>query len=83
MAANAIQDVTTTTATVQRRRSFIYLALFAMTALNHTDRVNLSVAGGSVSREFGLSPSDLGWLLSAHLWPYIICILSVSHLPAC
>jgi ACS family D-galactonate transporter-like MFS transporter len=74
MTANAIQDLATPTATAKGRRSLIYLALFAMTALNYTDRVNLSVAGGVVSREFGLSPSDLGWLLSAHLWPYIICL---------
>ena len=59
---------------VSKRRVFIYAMLFAMTAVNYTDRVNLSVAGGLVSKEFGLSPADLGWLLSAHLWPYIICL---------
>jgi MFS family permease len=74
MKANAKPDVRSTTEAVASRRTLIYLALFAMTALNYTDRVNLSVAGGVVSREFGLSPSDLGWLLSAHLWPYIICL---------
>src|SRR5271167_5272323 len=57
-----------------RWRFFVYLMLFTMTAVNYTDRVNLSVAGGLVSNEFSLSPSDLGWLLSAHLWPYIICL---------
>ena len=59
---------------IAKRRVFIYAMLFAMTAVNYTDRVNLSVAGGLVSHEFGLSPADLGWLLSAHLWPYIICL---------
>ncbi len=59
---------------ISKRRVFIYAMLFAMTAVNYTDRVNLSVAGGLVSHEFGLSPSELGWLLSAHLWPYIICL---------
>ncbi|MDR3535840.1 MAG: MFS transporter [Acetobacteraceae bacterium] len=59
---------------ISKRRVFIYAMLFAMTAVNYTDRVNLSVAGGMVSQEFGLSPAELGWLLSAHLWPYIICL---------
>ena len=27
-----------------------------------------------MSHEFGLSPAELGWLLSAYLWPYIICL---------
>lgn len=57
-----------------RWRFFVYLMLFTMTAVNYTDRVNLSVAGGLVAKEFALSPAELGWLLSAHLWPYIICL---------
>jgi len=59
---------------IPKWRFFVYIALFAMTAINYVDRVNLSVASGLVSREFGLSPAQLGWLLSAHLWPYIICL---------
>ncbi|HEY1412595.1 MAG TPA: MFS transporter, partial [Rhodopila sp.] len=74
MTAGAIQQTKAATRRAEGRRTLIYVALFAMTALNYTDRVNLSVAGGVVSRAFGLSPSDLGWLLSAHLWPYIICL---------
>jgi ACS family glucarate transporter-like MFS transporter len=60
---------------ISKRRVFIYAILFAMTAINYTDRVNLSVAGGVISHEFGLSPAELGWLLSAHLWPYVICLV--------
>ena len=59
---------------ISKRRVFIYAMLFAMTAVNYTDRVNLSVSAGLVSHEFGLSPAELGWLLSAYLWPYIICL---------
>ncbi|MGA3398225.1 MAG: MFS transporter [Acetobacteraceae bacterium] len=59
---------------VSKRRVFIYALLFAMTAVNYTDRVNLSVSAGLISHEFGLSPAELGWLLSAYLWPYIICL---------
>jgi ACS family glucarate transporter-like MFS transporter len=61
-------------AVIPKWRFLVYIALFAMTAINYVDRVNLSVCSGLVSREFGLSPVQLGWLLSAHLWPYIICL---------
>lgn len=61
-------------ARTSKRRAFIYATPFAMTAVNYTDRVNPSVAGGTISHEFGLSPADLGWLLSAHLRPCIICL---------
>jgi MFS transporter, ACS family, D-galactonate transporter len=57
-----------------KRRFLVYLILFAMTAVMYTDRVNLSVAAGVVRQEFNLTPADLGWLLSAYLWPYIICL---------
>lgn len=57
-----------------RWRFAIYLILFAMTAVMYTDRVNLSVASQLISKEFSLSPAELGWLLSAYLWPYIICL---------
>ncbi len=75
--ADVLIQAETTVATekrppISKRRLLIYLVLFAMTAVNYTDRVNLSVAGGMVSHDFGLSPAELGWLLSAHLWPYII-----------
>jgi MFS transporter, ACS family, D-galactonate transporter len=59
---------------ISKRRVFIYAMLFAMTAVNYVDRVNLSVAAGLISHEFGLTPAELGWLLSAYLWPYIICL---------
>jgi len=59
---------------ISKRRLFIYVMLFLMTAINYTDRVNLSVSAGLVSHEFGLSPAQLGWLMSAYLWPYIICL---------
>ena len=72
----AIKDagpaVTESPTAIPKLRYFVFIMLFAMTAINYVDRVNLSVAGRLVSREFGLSPAQLGWLLSAHLWPYII-----------
>ncbi|WP_428375245.1 MFS transporter [Lichenicoccus sp.] len=45
-----------------------------MTMINYTDRVNLSVAAHAIAQRFHLSPAALGWLLSAHIWPYIICL---------
>src|SRR5271166_1911522 len=39
---------------ISKRRLFIYAMLFAMTAINYVDRVNLSVGAGLISHEFGL-----------------------------
>lgn len=47
--------------------------LFLSAAINYIDRGSLSIAGPALTREFGLSPSQLGLLLSAFFWSYAIC----------
>jgi MFS transporter, ACS family, D-galactonate transporter len=70
----SVQPAASGSGAMTKRRLLVYLILFAMTAVMYTDRVNLSVAAGMVRQEFNLSPAELGWLLSAYLWPYIICL---------
>lgn len=38
--------------------------------VNYVDRVNLSIAGPEIMREFGMSAAQLGMLSSAFLWTY-------------
>ena len=38
--------------------------------VNYVDRVNLSFATTHIRQEFGLSPSEMGFLLAAWMWPY-------------
>lgn len=61
-------------------RIYVYGLLFAMTAINYVDRVNLSVGAGSIAKELGLTPIQLGWLFSAFLWSYIVCLIPAGSL---
>ncbi len=59
-------------ATVPRRRTLIYLLLFLMSAINYGDRAALSIGGPAVAKEFGLTPVQLGYVLSSFLWTYFL-----------
>lgn len=58
-----------------RRRYRVYFLLFLFNAICYLDRINMSVAGRSVAGEFGLSPIQLGYLLSSFLWAYVAMML--------
>jgi ACS family glucarate transporter-like MFS transporter len=62
------------------RRGWVCLFLFTLTAINYADRVALSVAAKPVSVEFGLSPVEMGYLLSSFLWMYVVCLIPVGLL---
>jgi sugar phosphate permease len=61
-------------------RTFVYSMLFIMTAINYLDRVNLSVAAGTIAKELSLSPIQLGWIFSAFLWSYIVVLIPAGYL---
>jgi MFS family permease len=62
------------------RRVWVCVFLFTLTLINYTDRVALSVAVKPISIEFGLSPVEMGFLLSSFLWMYVLCLLPVGLL---
>lgn len=51
----------------------ILFLLLAAVTINYIDRGSLSVAAPSIAREFALSDSQRGWLLSAFFWTYSLC----------
>lgn len=56
-----------------RRIQVITLGLLvAGGVLNYIDRATLAVANPLVSKDLGLDPASMGWLLSAFLWAYAI-----------
>ncbi|MFL5256554.1 MAG: MFS transporter [Rhodopila sp.] len=65
---------------MNNRRLWVCVFLFALTTINYTDRVALSVAARPVSVEFGLTPVELGYLFSSFLWMYIVCLIPVGLL---
>ncbi|WP_295848536.1 MFS transporter [Tardiphaga sp.] len=65
---------------VGRRRYWIYLLLFCLSAINYVDRIALSVSSQAIAKEFDLSPVALGYLFSSFLWTYILCLLPMGML---
>jgi MFS family permease len=55
-----------------RLRWGIGILLGSGVLINYFDRVNLSVAGPALSKEFGLSPAQLGLLFGAFFWSYAL-----------
>jgi MFS transporter, ACS family, D-galactonate transporter len=60
---------------VTKRRYLVYMAMFAMNMLNYADRINLSMAAGSIAATFDLSPIQMGYMFSSFLWTYLICLI--------
>ena len=46
--------------------------LFVLSAVAFLDRVNISIAGGSIAADYGLSNVQLGWVFSAFLLGYAL-----------
>ncbi|THD48989.1 MAG: MFS transporter [Bradyrhizobium sp.] len=63
---------------VGRRRWLIGVLLGVGILINYFDRVNLSVAGPELQKEFGLTPGDLGLLFSAFFWSYAFLQIPVG-----
>jgi ACS family glucarate transporter-like MFS transporter len=65
---------------MNNRRLWVLVFMFALTTINYTDRVALSVAAKPVSVEFGLTPVEMGYLFSSFLWMYLVCLIPVGLL---
>jgi len=58
----------------------VYGLLFLLVAINYMDRSALSVAATPISQEFGLTPGQVGVLLSTFLWTYLLCLIPAGIL---
>lgn len=63
---------------ISKRRYCVYFGLFVLMFINYLDRVNLSVAAKPLSESYGLSPIDMGYIFSAFLWTYLICLIPMG-----
>ena len=57
---------------IGNRRILVYALLFLMSAINYGDRTALSIGAPAIAKEFGLSPVQVGYLLSSFLWTYFL-----------
>src|SRR5207249_1601663 len=55
-----------------RLRWAIIIYVFLMSAMSYLDRVNLSIAGPTIQKEFGLTDVQLGYVFSAFVWSYAL-----------
>ena len=62
----------------QRRRYFVFAGMFLLVAVSYVDRINLSVAAKPIAASYGLSPVQLGFVFSAFLWTYIVCLVPLG-----
>ena len=46
--------------------------VFLMSAMSYLDRVNLSIAGPTIQKEFALTDVQLGYVFSAFVWSYAL-----------
>jgi MFS transporter, ACS family, glucarate transporter len=53
-------------------RWFLIFWLFVLSAVAFLDRVNISIAGSSIAREYNLTNVELGWVFSAFLAGYAL-----------
>ncbi|MEG5264784.1 MFS transporter [Pseudomonas sp. JDS28PS106] len=67
-------DSATSTATTRASsvRWRIFAIIFLLTMVNLIDRVSLSIAMPTIAREFSLSPSMQGLILSSFFWAYAL-----------
>jgi MFS family permease len=63
---------------MQKRRVWIYVLMFLLSAINYIDRSALSVAAGPLAHELNLDPVQLGYLFSSFLWLYVICLIPMG-----
>jgi len=55
-----------------RLRWVLIFWMFAISAIAYLDRVNISIAGSSIEREFHLEHLQLGWVFSAFVLGYAL-----------
>ncbi len=53
-------------------RFLILLLIFLITTINYADRSTFSIAGDAASEDLGLSPVQMGYILSAFAWAYCL-----------
>ncbi|QWU99725.1 MFS transporter [Francisella salimarina] len=58
----------------------IIFLLFFLALLNYIDRSTLSIANTEIANAFSITPTEMGILLSAFMWPYAIASLPAGYM---
>ena len=49
-------------------------------AVNYIDRVNIAIAAPTLMKVFNLSTTEMGILMSAFFWSYVLCMMPAGAL---
>lgn len=55
-----------------RVRYMVLLLIFLLTTINYADRATFSIAGDAASADLGLDAKEMGFILSAFAWAYVL-----------
>jgi len=61
-----------------KKRYLVYGGMFVLMLVSYVDRINLSVAAKPIANAYGLSTIAVGYLLSAYLWTYLVCLIPLG-----
>jgi MFS family permease len=62
------------------RRAWVAFIIFLLVVINFMDRIALAVAARPLVEAFGFTSVQLGYLFSAFLWSYVICLVPLGLL---
>jgi MFS family permease len=63
-----------------KKRNLVLILLTALGVITFVDRINISVAGGSIMTDLNLSESQWGWVLSAFILSYSLFQIPLGNL---
>ena len=72
LSENSAQLIATDSGRQTRTRYTILATILMLATIAYADRAILSIAAPGIVKEFGLSPVQLGYILSAFSWAYVI-----------
>jgi len=75
MSEQASTITCTTKGSATNIRWLMVVMLFVVTAINYADRSALAIASPAMSKQFGISPAELGFIFSAFGWSYVLAQL--------
>ena len=53
----------------------LVLLMFGFSVMSYFDRTIMSIAGPEIMKEFGISPARMGWVFSAFILAYAVCMI--------
>jgi ACS family glucarate transporter-like MFS transporter len=60
-------------------QALLVLLMFGFSVMSYFDRTIMSIAGPEIMKEFAISPTKMGWVFSAFILAYAVCMIPGGH----